>query len=76
MQAETNALAQLLATSGLIAGTIEYVEILKRRTAARRVAAERKEGAEIGLRGLVRVLLVDETDKLRSAGKPPDEGHL
>jgi hypothetical protein len=64
MQAETHALAQLLATSGLIGSTIEYAEILKRRTAARRTAEEREEGAEIGLRGLVRVLLVDETDQV------------
>jgi hypothetical protein len=63
MQPDTHTLAQLLATSGLIGSTIEYAEILKRRTAARRVAAEREEGAEIGLRGLVRLLLVDESEQ-------------
>jgi hypothetical protein len=63
MQPEIHTLAQLVATSGLIGSTIEYAEILKRRTAARRVAAEREEGAEIGLRGLVRVLLVDEPEQ-------------
>jgi hypothetical protein len=62
MQADTQTLAQLLATSGLIGSTIEYAELLKRRTAARRAAAERQEGAEVGLRGLVRVLLVDEPE--------------
>jgi hypothetical protein len=62
MQTETHALAQLLAMTGLIGSTIEYAEILKRRTVARRAAAEREEGAEIGLRGLVRVILVDEAE--------------
>jgi hypothetical protein len=62
MQTETQALAQLLATSGLIGSTIEYAEILRRRTAARRAIAEREVAAEIGLRGLVRVLLVDEAE--------------
>jgi len=60
VQAETQALAQLVAMSGLIGGTIEYVEIIKRRADSRRATTERDEGAAIGLRGLVRVLLVDE----------------
>jgi hypothetical protein len=62
MQTEAHTLAQLLAMSGLIGATIEYVEILKRRTAARRVTAEREASAELGLQGLVRVLLVDEAE--------------
>jgi hypothetical protein len=62
MHTEASTLAQLLATSGLIGATIEYVEILKRRTAARRVIAEREASAELGLQGLVRVLLVDEAE--------------
>lgn len=59
MHTEAHTLAQLLAMSGLIGATIEYVEILKRRTATRRVIAEREASAELGLQGLVRVLLVD-----------------
>jgi hypothetical protein len=59
MQTETQMLAQLLSLSGLMAGTIVYAEIVKRRAASRADAALREEGADIGLRGLVRVLLVD-----------------
>ena len=62
MQAESHALAQLLCLSGLLGGTIEYAEIIKRRAVIRRLAAARDESAEIGLHGLVRVLLADEAD--------------
>ena len=60
MQVDTHALAQLLSLSGLLGGTIEYAEIIKRRALSRRSAASREEGAEIGLHGLVRVFLADE----------------
>ena len=53
-------LAKLLSLACLLGATIEYIEIVKRRIQLRRAAAEREEGAEIGLRGLVRVLLVEE----------------
>jgi hypothetical protein len=67
MQAETHALAQLLSLSGLLGGTIEYAEIIKRRAVIRRLAASRDESAEIGLHGLVRVLLADEAPDGASA---------
>jgi hypothetical protein len=46
--------------AALLGVTIEYVETLKRRTEARRAAAEREEQGDVGLRGLVRLLLVDK----------------
>lgn len=60
MQADARTLAELLSMAGLIGGTVEYVEIVKRRAVMRRLAALREENADIGLHGLVRVLLVDE----------------
>lgn len=60
MQVDTHALAQLLSLGGLLGGTIEYAEIMKRRALRRRTDASREEGAEIGLHGLVRVFLADE----------------
>jgi hypothetical protein len=60
MQVDTHALAQLLSLSGLLGGTIEYAEIIKRRALRRRTVAARDEGADVGLHGLVRVFLADE----------------
>jgi len=57
-------LTQVLALFGLIAATIEYCEIVVRRSAHRallsRLAAEEERAIEeAGLRGLVRVLLAE-----------------
>jgi hypothetical protein len=60
MQPDARTLAELLSVAGLIGGTIEYVEIVKRRAFMRRLAASREENADLGLHGLVRVLLADE----------------
>ena len=59
MIADQTQLAHLLTVAGLLGGTIEYIEIVKRRVAARRAEAEREAGAESGLRGIVRVMLID-----------------
>jgi hypothetical protein len=55
-------LSRLLSLAGLIGGTIEYAEILRRRVAARGHAAERRESERHGLHGLVRILLVADPD--------------
>ena len=52
-------LAQLLAIAGLIGGTIEYVEIIQRRAELRRIEADRLADEASGLRGMVRVFLVE-----------------
>lgn len=49
-------MAELLTLAGLIGGTIEYCEIIKRRTGARNL--ERASQAS-GLQGLVRVFLTE-----------------
>jgi hypothetical protein len=66
MQGDSHLLGQLLATAGLIGATIEYAEIIKRRGIIRRAAAMREESADLGLQGLVRVLLVEDGE----AGNP------
>lgn len=58
MDPDTVLLSKLLAYAALIASTIEYCEILKRRKADRREAALREECAETGLQALVRVFEV------------------
>ena len=60
VQGDSYLLGQLLATAGLIGATIEYAEIIKRRGITRRAATMREESADLGLQGLVRVLLVEE----------------
>lgn len=52
-------MARLIALAGLIAATIEYAEILRRRGLVRAVSRQRAELEREGLRGLVRVLLTD-----------------
>jgi hypothetical protein len=52
-------LAELLTLAALIAGTIEYCEIIRRRTVHRALETESRIAQEAGLHGLVRVLLVD-----------------
>jgi len=59
MQPSSHDLAQLLSLAALIGGTIEYAEIIKRRGVSRRADVLREESADLGLRGLVRVLLVE-----------------
>ena len=67
MQAETQTLlTQLVTLAGLIGGTIEYAEIVKRRAQLRLQVAERKWFEEDGLRGLVRVFEAGELP-----AKPP-----
>ena len=60
MEPDARLLAQLLSIIALLAATIEYCEILQRRTAQRLRAAMRSQSEEAGLRGLVRVFLADE----------------
>jgi len=52
-------LAQLLALAGLIGGTIEYCEIVRRRATLRFAERERLAFQAAGLNGLVRVFLAD-----------------
>jgi hypothetical protein len=60
MQADPQLIAQLLATVALIGGTIEYREVMRQREQRRLAAAAADEAAEVGLRGLVRVLVADQ----------------
>jgi hypothetical protein len=68
MQTDVATLAELLVAAGLLGATIQGLGI-RRRAAARLVAAVRDEAAESGLRGLTRVLLID--DAIRSATLKP-----
>jgi len=52
-------LGQLLSIGMLIAATIEYAEILKRRCATRAFVAECADSRVKALQGLVRVFLAD-----------------
>jgi hypothetical protein len=52
-------LAQLLTLAALIAATIEYCEVIRRRRVHRAHEMEGRIAQEAGLHGLVRVLLVD-----------------
>ena len=56
---DTYLLGQFLTFAALIAATIEYAEIIKRRGITRKADAVREESADLGLRGLVRVLLAE-----------------
>jgi hypothetical protein len=53
-------LAHLLSLAGLIGGTVEYCEIIGRRAEVRRLVADGRALEASGLRGLVRVFLVEE----------------
>ena len=59
MQAHTVFVAHFLSLVALMAGTIEYCEMLQRRQLMRRYALLREEAAITGLRGLVRVFVAD-----------------
>jgi hypothetical protein len=61
MQADTVFVAQFLALVGLMAGTIEYCEMLQRRQLERRYALLREEAGDSGLSGLIRVFMADST---------------
>lgn len=57
MGVDHHLLTQLLTLSGLLGGTVESCEIIKRRALRRHLEAERVAAERAGLRGLVRVLL-------------------
>ncbi|MCV0404397.1 MAG: hypothetical protein K5924_11950 [Chloroflexi bacterium] len=57
MGIDHHTLAQALVVIALIAGTIEYIEVIQRRVARRRSEAERRSSEDAALRGLVRVFL-------------------
>jgi hypothetical protein len=59
MHADSVLVAQFLALVALMAGTIEYCEMLQRRQLARQWEALRAEAADSGLSGLVRVFTPD-----------------
>ena len=69
MEPTQHALASLLALAGLIGGTIEYIEILRRREHGRQLAAEHRLMEDSGLRGLVRLFAATETGN--EGGTPP-----
>jgi hypothetical protein len=49
----------LLSTFGLVIGTVDYTLLVRRRARLRRRLREAEASQDIGLQGLVRVLLVD-----------------
>jgi hypothetical protein len=59
MDADPVTLARLLSLAALLAATIEYAEIVKRRGLVRAYVTERARFEGDGLRGLVRVFLAD-----------------
>lgn len=52
-------LGQSLTLIALLAGTLEYAILIRHRQDARRLVRERETAADIGLHGLVRVLLAE-----------------
>jgi len=61
MDAQQLLLAKLLSFAALLAATIQYVELVKHRQAARAHSADRAALEHEGLRGMVRVFLGDRT---------------
>ena len=61
MEVQQLLLAKLLSFAALLAGTIQYVELMKRRQSARAYGADRAAFEHEGLRGMVRVFLGDRT---------------
>jgi len=57
MGIDQHTLAQAIALIALIAGTIEYIEMIGRRAARRDSEAELRSDEDTALRGLVRVFL-------------------
>lgn len=64
------ALEHALTLVALIAGTLEYAILLRHRQDARRLAREKEAAADIGLHGLVRVLLAEPGGDATGAGSP------
>lgn len=62
MQPDPHLTAQFLTVVALIAATIEYCELLKRRQQGRAEAALAAEAQASGLAGLVRVFVADGPD--------------
>ena len=56
------ALGQALSLVALIAGTLEYAILLRHREDARRLVRDKEAAADIGLHGLVRVLLAEPSE--------------
>lgn len=61
MEAGNYSLAQLLTLASLLAATIEYAEVMRRRAAGRRPSVDLATLQASALPGMVRVLVVDET---------------
>ena len=59
MHADAVFIAQFLILVALMAGTIEYCEMLQRRVTVRRYALLTAEAADSGLTGLVRLFVAD-----------------
>jgi hypothetical protein len=62
-------LVQALSYIGLIAAVLEYAILVRHRAERRTAAAQIVEAQETGLRGLVRVFLVDEQPRQGSRAK-------
>ena len=69
MPAPPEMLGQLVSMGALVGGTIEYIEILKRRAHGRQIVAEREQSGDVGLQGLVRVFLTDDDRSDAKANK-------
>ncbi|HET7520313.1 MAG TPA: hypothetical protein VFK61_02115 [Candidatus Limnocylindria bacterium] len=59
MQPDPHLVGQWISLVALMTATVEYCEILRRRQQRRAVEAARREAADTGLQGLVRVLIAD-----------------
>ena len=59
-------LIEALSLAGLIAATLEYALLLRRREGQRGVFRESELAADTGLQGLVRVFLADEARQPRT----------
>lgn len=70
MDADAVTLARLLSMAALVAATTEYAEIIRRRGLRRAEARERAAREEIGLHGLVRVLLADAGQRRTESSTP------
>jgi len=60
MEATRELLVQCLAISALIGATLDYAILLRHRLERRALAAEVIEAEQLGLRALVRVMLVED----------------
>ena len=62
MDPAAHLLAQLLAYAGLLAATVEYCEVMRRRQLQRVAAADVRAIRASGLQALVRVFLADSLE--------------